>query len=312
MSPLKTDVAIIGAGPAGVSCGIWVKQLGFSPLVVEKNERCGGLQLLNANLNPWIATSIGAFGKDLAEAMHQNMVDQRIPMRLGCTAQSASRTTDGFEIQISSCERLQSRLLVLAGGVKPRTGGLVSRIGMIIGPGHPVARTDFTGANVAILGGGDSAFEYHGYIMDRGAAKATIFARTIKARMELTDRVPPTDIFLGDYAVDADKNSVNGTKFDQVVVLYGFDVDNQSLLGLDLAMKPNGLVATDNDGQTSMDGVYAIGEIAGRMHPCCVTSMADGVIAAKAIQRRLESTARSKYSGMARRAAGLLGQAMSA
>jgi thioredoxin reductase len=304
------DVAVIGAGPAGVSCSIWLKQLGFSALVVEKNDRCGGLQLLNPNLNPWIATSAGVFGKDLAATMHQNMVAQGIPMRMGTIASSASSTPGGFAIDLSNGERLNSKLLVLAGGVKPRTGGLINRAGLIIGPGHPVAKTDFRGSNVAILGGGDSAFEYHRYILGKGASKATIFARSIKARAELIAPVPPTDVFVGEYAVDPEKNTVDGKSFDQIVVLYGFGVDNQSLLGLELAMKPNGLVATDNDCQTSIDGIYAIGEIAGRMHPCCVTSMADGVIAAKAIQRRLESTAISKYSGMARRAAGLLGQAL--
>jgi thioredoxin reductase len=41
--------------------------------------------------------------------------------------------------------------------------------------------------------------------------------------------------------------------------------------------------------ETSVSGVYAIGEVAARSHPSVVTAMADGVVAAKAIQRRIEN-----------------------
>lgn len=37
------DCTVIGAGPAGVSCAIWLKQLGFSVCIVDKNEKAGGL-----------------------------------------------------------------------------------------------------------------------------------------------------------------------------------------------------------------------------------------------------------------------------
>jgi thioredoxin reductase (NADPH) len=42
------DVAVVGAGPAGISAAIYLKRAGFEPLVIERDE-VGGL-LLNANL----------------------------------------------------------------------------------------------------------------------------------------------------------------------------------------------------------------------------------------------------------------------
>jgi thioredoxin reductase (NADPH) len=51
------DATIVGAGPAGSSCALWLKQLGFSPVIIDRNDQCGGLQLLNPYLNTWIATS---------------------------------------------------------------------------------------------------------------------------------------------------------------------------------------------------------------------------------------------------------------
>lgn len=295
------DVAVIGAGPAGVSCAIWLKQLGFTPVVVEKNSTCGGLQLLNPYSNTWIATTKNATGGDVAQALHENLVQLGISMQMGVEALSASFTVDVTSIKLSNGDELQSRLLVLASGVTPKTGGLASRIGILLGPGHAIANTNFVGAKVAILGGRDNAFENYGFAKNRGAHSVQIFARSIRARVEQLEKVPPDDVTVGTYRLNAEENSVNGERFDHILVLYGYEVSRNSLLGLDLAMRTDGFISTDADCKTSHPNVYAIGEVAGRMHPCCVTSMADGVVAAKAIQRRLESTVVSRYIGMVKR-----------
>ncbi len=57
----------------------------------------------------------------------------------------------------------------------------------------------------------------------------------------------------------------------------------------ELRRTARGYVATDAvTAQTSCAGVYAIGEVAQRQHPCVVTALADGVVAAKAIQASIE------------------------
>jgi thioredoxin reductase (NADPH) len=296
------DALVVGAGPAGVSASIWLKQLGFNPLAVDKQTQCGGLQLSNPYTNTWIATSENAFGPDVALAMHQNMLRHRVSMRLGVSASRALVEADGVSVDLSNGESVRCRFLVLAGGVAPKTGGFAKRLGIIIGPGPSVANTNFDHARVAILGGGDSAFENYGIAKERGAIEVTIFARSIKARGEMLNRVPPQNVVLGEYVVDIDANSVNGKVFDQILVLYGYEANKSSLLGLDLALRPNGLVSTNGDCLTSHPRVYAIGELAGRWHPCCATAMADGVVAAKAIQRRLEVSAANCFAGLVKRA----------
>lgn len=299
------DVAIVGAGPAGVSCALWLKQLGFKPVVIDKAKTCGGLQLSNPYSNTWIATTRNSTGGDVAQLMHENLNSHGVEMRMGAEVISASFEKDKATVLLASGEKIISRLLVLATGVVPKTGGLASRLGLLLGPGHAIANTNFVGAKVAILGGGDNAFENYGFAMDRGAASVQIFARSLRARAEQLERVPPEYVMVGDYSLNANKNTVNGEAFDQILVLYGYEVSPKALLGLDFAMRTDGFVSTDGNCQTSNPFVYAIGEIAGRMHPCCVTSMADGVVAAKAIQRRLESSALSRYTGMVKRIAAL-------
>jgi thioredoxin reductase (NADPH) len=94
---------------------------------------------------------------------------------------------------------------------------------------------------------------------------------------------------VGDYVVDPGARSVNGRRYDLILVFYGWEPQAAFAEGLQLRRDARGSIVTDfATAQTSASGVYAIGEVANRMHPCVVTSMADGVVAAKAIQLAME------------------------
>jgi len=304
------DALIVGAGPAGTSCALWLKQLGFAPVLVDSQNRCGGLQLSNPYTNTWIATSSNAWGKDVANAMHDNMVQHRVELRLGRLARTACLAPQGFRVDLDDGQILVGRMLVLAGGVVPKSGGFAARLGLLIGPGPEVASTDFTGAEVAILGGGDSAIENYRLAKERGAKVVHIFARSLRARQQMVESVSPMDLHIGQYDVQAHTRLVNGRTYDQILVLYGFEANRKSLMGLDIALRPDGFVATAPDCETSMNGVFAVGEIAQRAHPCCATAMADGVVAAKAIQRRLEASAATRVANTVRRLGGAMARAV--
>lgn len=295
------DAIIIGAGPAGTSCALWLKQLGFKPLLIDRQDACGGLQNYNPYTNTWIATSHGTWGKDVAQAMHRNMLEHEVPMRLRSNAVEAAVTQDGVTVTLDSAERLQSRFLVLASGVVPKAAGYTSRLGLLVGPGPIIANTNFTGARVAILGGGDTACENYQFAKERGARAVHMYARSLRARAEMLQRVDPHDLHVGDYLVQADEQKVNGEIYDQILVFYGFEANRSALLGLDLGMRPDGFVSTRPDCSTNLPNVYAIGEVTQRAHPCCVSAMADGVTAAKAIQRSLESSSITRYLNTAKR-----------
>lgn len=297
------DALIVGGGPAGVSCALWLKQLGFKPALVEKRDRCGGLQLANPYTNTWIATSVNVHGADVANAMHENMLKHGVPLYLGQAARSASLAEDAITVTTSEDVDISAKYLVLAGGVTPKSGGFASRLGLIVGPGAQVASANVDGARVAILGGGDSAFENYHFLQQRGAASISVFARSLRARVDMLESVPVEQVYVGEYTVDADARAVNGVVFDQIFVLYGYEASAESRLGLDLMMRSDGHVWTDENCATSMPRVFAIGELARRGHPCCVTSMADGVTAAKAIQRALEQGRKARFEGVVKRVA---------
>jgi len=300
------DAIIVGGGPAGASCAVWLRRLGLAPLLVEAGPLLGGLANDNPFRDDWIAVLPGATGQQVAANIDRSVRSAGVELRLGTRAAQAIAVPEGFEVALATGETVRGRTLVIASGVRARrpdedirqagTGGHGGQAvadlppGVLVGPGVAVAGQDFSGRSVAILGGGDNAFENHGYVLERGARLAHIYARTVRAQRQWVERVPPADVRVGPYQADIRARTVNGQRYDLMLVFYGWVPQAAFADGLGLKRDARGHIWTDPaTAETSMSGVYAAGEVAGRMHPCVVTSLADGVVAAKAIQARIES-----------------------
>lgn len=296
---LTFDAIIVGGGPAGASCALWLKLLGFQPCIIERRAVLGGLQNESPYQNEWIAPLAGLRGDEVARNMHENILSRDITCYLGTSVHSVAHTAGAFVVggtNASGDKSISAPYLVLASGVRPADGGLRASPNLLIWPGKQIAAADFSGKSVAILGGGDSAFENYEFIRAKGAAGVHIHARTIRARREFLERTPVEDVSIGHYDVDPETTTVSGRPYDVIVVLYGWTPSLDFMRGLDLARDSRGFVVTDRGtAETSIPNVFAIGEVAQRMHPCCVTSMADGVVAAKEIQRRIEADAKDIF-----------------
>jgi thioredoxin reductase len=295
----KFDAIIVGGGPAGASCALWLHQLGFLPCIVERRGKLGGLQNESPYLNDWIAPVVGMRGEEVAHGMHVNILSHGIECRLDTSVRSVAIAKGGFDVTVdheTKSDILSAPFVVLASGVRPADGALRPSADLIIGPGKRIDEREFRGKTVAILGGGDNAFENYGFIRAKGAASVRLYARTLRARRELLERVPAHDVSVGAYEVDAHRMLVASQRYDVIVVLYGWTPSLDFVRGLDIARDASGFVITEQStAETSIRNVFAIGEVAHRMHPCCVTSMADGVVAAKEIQRRMEARARDTF-----------------
>src|SRR5690606_41496161 len=61
------DAAIVGGGPAGASCAVWLARLGFSPVLLEGRDVLGGLCRVNPFLDEWNASLPGMTGAPVAD-----------------------------------------------------------------------------------------------------------------------------------------------------------------------------------------------------------------------------------------------------
>lgn len=289
------DVVIVGAGPAGVSCAVWLARLGFVPVLLEAAAQVGGLCLEHPFSDGWNATLPEMTGpqvaRNLARSLQLAQVDTRLSRRVS-KIQSAGPLWRVF--MQGDDTPLRARHVVLATGVRARglSGWPAARPwpdGVLVGPGTGIVEQDFSGKRVAVLGGGDNAFENALYAIHHGAQDVVVFARRIRAQQQFVRQFPAGRVVLGPCVVDAVQRRVNGAPWDLILVFYGWEAHVPDIDGPPLRLSGKGFVETGpHTTETSLPGIYAIGEVAQRMHPCVVTALADGVTAAKAIQARLE------------------------
>lgn len=293
------DALIVGAGPAGISCAVWLARLGLHPLLFDASERVGGLCRGNPFPDPWTLLLPQADGDSVAAQLERSAADAGLDMLLGTRIDRIERQGAGFVVHGAAGGPVPGHTVVLATGVRPRgwrlgldaQGGRLP--GVIVGPGGEVARQGYAGKRVAILGGGDNAFENALYVAERGAAEITLYCRSVKAQQQLRERVPQAWLRLDDYSVEPAARRVAGQPYDLILVFYGWEPALGPVQGLPLALDAGGFVDTERyTAETSVAGIYAVGELTRRQHPCVLTAMADGVVAAKAIQARLEGRAR--------------------
>ncbi len=293
------DAIVIGAGPAGASCAVWLAHMGFSPLVIESSGRAGGLSASNPFEDTWNVTAPGLTGEEVAARIKQSLDSARVPVLLNSRVTRIERgdTPGGtgrevFKVFFGADLPLHARFVVIASGVEPRTPPDWERDhydDVLVGPGKHVANYEFALKNVAVLGGGDNAFENALFLKERGAKSVHIYARTLRCQRHWMKFLNESDVTTGTYTFDPETRLVNGRPYDAVVVLYGFRARLQGMEDLGLDCNELGYIRTDfQTTQTNLPGIYAIGEVTHRQHPCVVTSMADGVVAAKAIQKELE------------------------
>jgi len=322
------DAIVVGAGPAGASCAVWLKQLGFDPLLLESASEPGGLLRSNSYLDVWTVTSPDQTGQDMARQLARQVEISGVQLR--CNARVIRVEHDGTCFTVSyqldavrepgqsdrgqTCLIERAANLVVASGVRARAPHDMRSVAcfdqhvdsqgdpcaeVLIGPGEHIMNHDFEGLSVAILGGGDNAFENYLFVKSRGASSVRIYARTVRAQHQFVRQVPGDDVCLGAVTFDPRQRSVNGQTYDRVLVFYGWQANVEFLDDISIKRDVRGFLEVDPlTAQTSVAGLYAIGEVTQRMHPCVPTAMADGVVAAKAIERRLADRERLCESGL--------------
>lgn len=129
------DSAIIGGGPAGASCALWLKMLGFNPCIFERRDALGGLQADSPYRNQWIAQIFGKTGVEVAADIHRHIASHGIECRLSNAVDDIRASDDGFVVHAQNGVVADAKTVVLASGVRPTTGGLKAALSLLIGMG---------------------------------------------------------------------------------------------------------------------------------------------------------------------------------
>ena len=174
------DVVIIGAGPAGIAAAIYLKRAGRDVLLLERGKP-GGL-LRNAYLvENYPGFPDGLSGTELVERFQEQI------NRLGIDITKAdalrlSREKDGTFSIAASIGVYSADAVIMATGTKPKNINLPGVAGIHEKVFHEVAsmppsEIELRGKEIAIIGGGDAAFDYALSLHRRGA-EVTILSKS--------------------------------------------------------------------------------------------------------------------------------------
>jgi thioredoxin reductase (NADPH) len=304
------NVVIIGSGCAGHTAALYTARANLQPLVIEGHEPGGQLSLTTLVEN-FPGFPEGIQGPELIANM------RRQAERFGAEYQlahvtSANLQSTPFTLQAGK-ETVQTRTLIIASGASARWLGLPSEQALI---GHGVsscATCDgffFSGKDIAVIGGGDSAME-EALFLTRFATKVSLIHRrgefrASKIMLERAQQHPKIE-FVTNTVVeevnDPAKKEVtslalrdlqNGKSWDLPVsaMFLGIGhIPNTKIFEGQLDMDQDGYLKTTNSVFTKIPGVYACGDVQDRRYRQAITAAGSGCMAALEVEKFLEEHA---------------------
>jgi thioredoxin reductase (NADPH) len=273
------DVIIIGAGPAGLSAGIFARRAGLSCIVLEKGVPGG--QVLTS---PKIENYPGfpeIEGMKLMEIMAEH-ARMYVDIREGEEVTRLHRTGDRFEFSTAS-GRYSSRAVILATGSYHRKLDVEGE-DRLSGRGVSYCATCdgffFKGKKVVVVGGGNTALTDALHLHSIGCQVSIVHRRDgFRADKHLQDSVAERDIeILWDTVVERIEGedevaqvALRNTRSDAssvlsvsgVFVAVGETPSSQLASELGVKMDPGGFVLTDMSFRTNVPFVYAAGDVSG-------------------------------------------------
>lgn len=313
-------IGIIGGGPAGMSCALWLKHLGYRPIIIEQQAQLGGQLRHLQRLNRWVLGMPGKTSAELAEFYATHIRQEAIETLYDARLLTVTARPDGFAARVGQAgntQHLALRALVIATGAKLLGPEVFAHLpgfqaaaeaGLITFP--PLAHLDLlpalTGKTVVVLGGGDNA---HFTAKDLALAGATVhllMRSTPKARPAIRNEV--ASLIAQGVVLEQTGVQVAGFNFHKdgmaitldtggaciiaqhVFVRIGFAANSgflKAFTAFSGIAEQAGYIQTDAAKRTSIPWVYAVGDVANAKHQSVVNAIAEGALAAQDLSERV-------------------------
>jgi thioredoxin reductase (NADPH) len=302
----ELDVAIVGAGPAGMSAAVWAHTLKLRHAVLDAGDAPGG-QLRRAfdRIVDYPGIAEAKDGAELATRFVRHLDSLGIHVWRGAAVTRIDVAS--CTVETAAAGRVAARFLILATGVRPRklaVPGEADVVGRGMSPSAAKYADRFRGERVLVIGGGDAAFE-EAIILAEGCEHVTLAHRgeRFRARADFRDRVRahPRIRLLTNTRLEAiegdervERAQLRGPEERFAVDVAGVFVcvgvvPNAEFVAGQLDLDDRGYIRTDVRQGTSADRVYAAGDVCSGSSFTIAAAVGQGAAAVKDVQRRLSA-----------------------
>jgi len=301
------DVVIVGAGPAGLTAGIYCSRGRLKTAVLERNMAGGQIALTDLVENyPGFPEGISGF--DLATKMKDQAVKFGAEVREIESVSELRADPEGGYVVVTDREEIRTRTVILAPGVEPRRSGIPGEA-EFIGRGVSWCATCdgalYRGKTVAVIGGGDSALE-EGMFLTKFADKVYLVHRRdeLRAARIAQERAFANPKF--EFVWDSIPKKIDGDEMVEAlevenvktgdgrslpvngVFMYIGQITNTAWLKDTIELDEQGYIVTDGLLHTKLPGVFACGDAHANPLKQIAMAIGEGALAAMQAQRYLD------------------------
>ncbi len=302
--PEVWDLAIIGAGAAGLTCAIYAGRGRLSTIVLEK-MMAGGQVVLNHVIENYPGFADGISGLELAQQM------ERQAIRFGAQI----RTGEVKSIEIKRPFRLDTagdpllaKTILIATGCSPRRLGIPGEREYYARGVSYCATCDgplFAGRPVLIVGGGNTAVDEALFLANLASEVTVIHRRDeLRADLILQERAfahpkirflwshVPT-VIIGNDSVEAVRARHVTTGAETEVPAAGIfiavgEIPQTGFLPKEIHRDDSGYVLAESDLRTSVSGIFVAGDVRAGAYRQIAAAVGEGVLAYRSIRAYLE------------------------
>ena len=309
MSEHIYDLIIVGAGPAGLTAGLYAGRATLDTLILEGNSVGGQVTTTSVVYNyPGVAE---VDGTELMNKMQKQVADFGVEIKHAEVAKYDDLTADVKTVTDANGQQYQARSIIISGGANPKKVGFPGEE-KFRGRGVAYCSTCdgelFTGLQIFVIGGGYAAAEEADYLSrygkhvtvlvrgDHFTCPPLIASRALdNPKVSVKYNTEVESVSGDDYLTEAtlvnnktaEKTVYHLNDGDQtfgVFIYIGTQPATKNLEGV-IKLNQQGYIITDSQRQTNIPGVFAAGDIIEKSLRQIVTATADGAEAATAAEK---------------------------